>query len=67
VERVVDELFLERFPLGDIDRGHHGVAEAPVAVAERSGATVVRLDRARPLTAARSRNAGRRRSPPQIG
>jgi hypothetical protein len=29
-----------------------------VAIAERAGATVVRLDRARPLTAARSRNAG---------
>jgi hypothetical protein len=29
-----------------------------VAIAQRAGATVVRLDRARPLTAARSRNAG---------
>jgi GT2 family glycosyltransferase len=29
-----------------------------VAIAQRAGATVVRLDRSRPLTAARSRNAG---------
>jgi len=29
-----------------------------VAIAQRAGATVVRLDRTRPLTAARSRNAG---------